>query len=329
MPFDISDHKFETVRLTVQQSENGYRADRFLASRLNQYSRAQIQKLIKSNCVLIDGSPIRQSQKLESDSVIELQLHEQNAAQLEPLEPQDLNLKILHSDSDIAIIDKRPSLAIHPGAGRDDGTLVNGLLHLFPEIRDVGGSKRPGIVHRLDMDTSGVLVIARTQRAYLHMISQFEKRRVEKTYLALVHGIPKHPKATIEAPIGRSKRDRRRMAIDGVGQAAITRYKTLYSGKNSTLLQLSLITGRTHQARVHLSAVDLPIMGDRDYGGNNSRNDNPLRQMLHAWKLGFELPTGKTVSCIAGIPEDFVAACTQSGIMHNNLEPYLKDEVIL
>lgn len=321
MPLNVSDHEFETIRLTVHQSENGYRADRFLASRLTQYSRAQIQRLIKTNYILIDGNPIRQSQKLQSGSVIELQIHAEKTSRLEP---QNLNLKVLHSDSHIAIIDKRPSLAVHPGAGRDDGTLVNGLLHLFPEIRDVGGSKRPGIVHRLDMDTSGVLVIARTQTAYLHMISQFEKRRVEKIYLALVRGIPKHPKATIEAPIGRSKSDRRRMAIDGAGQAAITKYQALYSGENSTLLRLSLITGRTHQARVHLSAVDLPIVGDHGYGGN----DSPLRQMLHAWKLNFKLPTGETINCKAGIPEDFVAACIQSGIKPKHLNPYLKDEIM-
>ena len=221
------------------------------------------------------------------------------------LKAQDIPLNVIYEDNDIIVINKPKGMVVHPANGNPDGTLVNAVMNKCKDsLSGIGGEIRPGIVHRLDKDTSGAIIVAKNDKAHIALSEQLKNHEVKKTYLALVRGIIKENEATINMPIARSKKDRKKMDVDKDGKEAITHFKVLGRYKNKyTLLQINLETGRTHQIRVHLSHIGYPIIGDEVY--SNGKNEwNVSGQCLHAWKLEFNHPiTGKKISLEAEIPE--------------------------
>ena len=269
------------------------RLDLFLKDRLKKISRSKIQKAIKEGQVTVDGLPVKSGHKLKPGEVVEIWT-EESITDIE-LEPQEIKLNIIYEDSQVIVIDKPAGLTVHPGAGQSRGTLVNGLVFFYPEIKNVGSPLRPGIVHRLDKDTSGLMVVARTQTAYHSLRRQFEDRSVEKVYLGLAAGRFKDKKGIIDLPVGRHPADRQKMSVKSrKPRVAITRYEVLREFKNSTLLALKPLTGRTHQLRVHLSALGHPLLGDSRYGQTAGKKGKPgPRLFLHAFELSFEHPVKK------------------------------------
>lgn len=280
-------YKFEVAASEIQ------RLDLFLKGRLKEISRARIQKAIKEGQVTVDGLPVKSGHKLKPGEVVEIWT-EESITDIE-LEPQEIKLNIIYEDSQVIVIDKPAGLTVHPGAGQSRGTLVNGLVFFYPEIKNVGSPLRPGIVHRLDKDTSGLMVVARTQTAYHSLRRQFEDRSVEKVYLGLAAGRFKDKKGIIDLPVGRHPADRQKMSVKSrKPRVAITRYEVLREFKNSTLLALKPLTGRTHQLRVHLSALGHPLLGDSRYGQTAGKKGKPgPRLFLHAFELSFEHPVKK------------------------------------
>lgn len=275
-----------TLLLTPTASDAGKRVDVFIAGATPELSRTRVKRLIQQDCVLIGGQAVGPAARVQAGDAISIELAESAAA---PLEAEKLETPILHCDADIVVVDKPAGLVVHPGAGQHAGTLVNQLLSRFPELLDIGHPERPGIVHRLDKETSGVMVIARSQAAYESLVKQFAERAVDKCYLALVEGSPSVEKGVIDAPVGRHPSRRTRMSVVSDGKPATTHFVVLEHLDRHTLLRVTTDTGRTHQIRVHLSAAGLPIAGDAQYGGKS-----PLaglqRMFLHAFTLGFSHP---------------------------------------
>ncbi|NLF22733.1 MAG: RluA family pseudouridine synthase [Lentisphaerae bacterium] len=277
-------------RLTVD--EDGLRLDIWLARRCAPLSRSRLQALIESGHVTVDGCPAapRTRIRLGQQVCVTVPL----PAPAVP-EPEPLPLDVVFEDADILVLDKPPGLVVHPAPGHEGGTLVNALLHHCDDLSGVGGVERPGIVHRLDRDTSGLLVVAKHDAALNALAAQFQEGRVSKVYLAIVHGCPVPPAGRIETTIGRHPVDRKRMAVDPPrGKRAVSHYAVVEPLGALTLLQVRIETGRTHQIRVHLAHLGLPIVGDPVYG-SRSRDRNlagcPPRQMLHAAELSFDHPT--------------------------------------
>lgn len=293
------------MKIKLSKEEKGKRLDTYLASCLS-YSRSFIKEAIKAGYVKIDGLVIKPSAKLRGEEEIEIDLPEP-----EPftLEPEDIPLEILYEDSEIIVVNKQAGMVVHPATSHRKGTLVNALLSLGP-LSQMGAPLRPGIVHRLDKDTSGILVAARTDEAYWNLVSQFKERKVQRKYFALVWGIVKESFGEIVAPIGRCRSDRKKMAVTR-GKEATTFYEVIgrypVSELNPapfTALKVRLGTGRTHQIRVHLSHLEHPVVGDQKYGG--ARKSCPLkRQALHAYYLGFAHPkTGEFLEFKTNYPQD-------------------------
>lgn len=276
--------------LTAAPSDGGKRLDSFLHERLPEFSRSRLQSWIKEERVLVDGRPTRASYLLRGTEALSV-----SPAERPPLSaaPQDLPLKILYEDPDVVVIDKPAGVVVHAGSGHHSGTVVNALLHRFGSLSSVNGDVRPGIVHRLDKGTSGVLVIARTDKAHLALARQFHEREVEKIYLALVHGRMKQPRGRITSPIARDPVHRTRMTTRlESGRSALTEYEVIEELGSFSYLRINLGTGRTHQIRVHLSSIRHPIVGDRLYGAPVSIPGYPLsgRFFLHAHRLRFQSP---------------------------------------
>lgn len=270
-------------KFQVDAAEN-IRLDLFLKARLPEFSRAQIQKLIKDGQVLVNDHLARPGQKLKVRDRIEVRLAPPPAG--DRLEPEPLPIEIIYEDDHLLVINKPAGLVVHPGAGVKRGTLVHGLLYRYPEIAAVGSSARPGIVHRLDKDTSGVMVVARTQEAYLSLRQQFEERRIQKVYLALALGRFRQKKGIIDLPIGRHVHHRQKISVrTRKPRVAITHYEVLKEFRETSFLALRPVTGRTHQLRVHLSATGHPLVGDNRYGGSGGKRSKYPRLFLHAWKL--------------------------------------------
>lgn len=267
-------------------SETTERLDKFLAGKIPDVSRARIQKAIKDGLVLVNGKQILETDfQLKTEDKVELPEFKQ-----EKLEPSNLELKVIFENQDLAVIDKPAGLMVHPAAGRSGDTLAHALLTRFPGIEKVGEPHRPGIVHRLDEDTSGLLLVAKSQKGYDFLKNLFEIRNIEKEYLALVHGVPKQLHGIIDEPIGKTT-THTKMRV-GVGREAKTEYKVL---ANDPALQYSLLlvklhTGRTHQIRVHMSHIGHSVLGDKIYGREYKQSDKSLinRQFLHAFKLKFK-----------------------------------------
>lgn len=273
----------QVIHLRAQVS--GIRIDRYLAERLPQLSRSQIQKLIAEGLIRVEGRAVRPSHRVG--------LGEEVVVTIPPppdtsLMAQPLPLNIVYEDGDLLVIDKPPGLTVHPGPGHPDRTLINAILAHAPEVGQIEASLRPGIVHRLDKDTSGLIVIAKNKRAQLELARQIKERQVTKGYLALVPGCPEPPKGTIDTPIGRHPIHRKKMAVVAWGRPARTHYRVIRQLGQFSLVEAKLETGRTHQIRVHLASIGHPVVGDGVYG---PRVPFLARQFLHAFKLGFYLPS--------------------------------------
>lgn len=277
----------EPEPIVVPESLGGERLDRAV-SLLTGWSRSEVQHLVGEGAILVGGQPVAKSHRLAAGEVVELLAA---PAPPEPPGPEPVPLDLRHVDADVVVLAKPAGLVVHPGPGHAHGTVVHGLLHRFPEIAGVGDPARPGIVHRLDRDTSGLMVVARTQEAYVALVASLAARAVDRRYLALVSGVPESPRGVVDAPIGRSTRQRTRMAVRESGRPARTGYevRAAWPDAGVALLECRLETGRTHQIRVHLAAIGHPIVGDVAYGGRAS-SASPDRPFLHAFALGFEHP---------------------------------------
>ena len=291
----------KTHRLTAERG--GERIDAFVARSLPELSRSYVKRLLDGGLITVAGRVPRASEKVSAGAEIVVEVP---PPQEISLEPQRIPLTIVYQDNDIIVVDKPPGLTVHPAPGHPSGTLVNALLAVCPDLQGIAGTLRPGIVHRLDKDTSGLLVVAKNDRAMRALQAQLAERRVHKTYLALVVGVPKPREGQIEAPIGRNPRNRKKMAIVEGGREATTRYKVREELPGHALLEVEPVTGRTHQIRVHLAAIGHPILGDRVYGRPSPLID---RQFLHAWKLAFGMPLGgRQVEFESPLPPDLRAA---------------------
>ena len=293
------------MNLTAAPSDSGKRLDSFLHERLPEYSRSRLQSWIKDERVLVDGKSSRSSYILRGSEAIAV-----SPAELAPLkaEAQEIALKVLYEDDDVIVIDKPAGMVVHAGAGHHSGTVVNALLHRFGALSSVNGDLRPGIVHRIDKDTSGILLVARTDKAHLALAKQFHDRQVEKVYLALVHGRMKQPQGRITAPITRDPVHRTRMTAKlASGRTALTEYRVLEEFDRLSFLEVRIGTGRTHQIRVHLSSIRHPIAGDRLYGAPATIAGLPQldRFFLHAHRLRFQSPsTGGWMTVESPLPPD-------------------------
>ena len=277
----------------------GERLDVFLTARCSDLSRSRIRRLIDDGHVAIDGRFGKASTRLVAGQTVTLEVPPPSSSELQPWHAP---LSIVFEDEGLIVIDKLAGMTVHPAPGNEDHTLANAVLAHAPDIEGIGGERRPGIVHRLDKDTSGLIVVAKNERAHSHLSDQFKRREVNKVYLALVVGHPSPPEADIDAPIGRHPQVRQRMAIVSTGRPAITRYRVVTSYKRASLVEVRPRTGRTHQIRVHLSSVGHPVVGDAVYG----RTVPGLsRQFLHAHRLAFVHPSSQeVVRFTAELPDD-------------------------
>jgi 23S rRNA pseudouridine1911/1915/1917 synthase len=277
---------------------SGKRLDHYLQEQLPEYSRARLQSWIKQGRVLVNGASAKASLVLRGQEHVEV-----SPAELPPLQagPEDLPVEILYEDAAAIAVNKPAGLVVHAGAGKHSGTLVNRLVHHFGSLSQVGGELRPGIVHRIDRGTSGVLLVARTDAAHRALAAQFASRTVEKTYLTLVQGRVKAETGRITSPITRDPAHRTRMTARlGRGRDALTEYRVRQRFDGFTELEVRIGTGRTHQIRAHLASVGYPVAGDRLYGARPER-----RIFLHAWRIGFTSPaTGARVTVEAPLPEE-------------------------
>jgi len=288
--------------VVVPASLAGERVDRAVAL-ITGWSRRAVAELIADGDVLVDGRPVTRSLRLAGGETVEVLTAPEVST---PPTAEPVELEVRHEDPDVVIVAKPAGLVVHPGAGHEHGTLVHGLLHRYPEIADVGDRARPGIVHRLDRDTSGLMLVARSPMAYDALVEALAARSIERRYVALVWGVPASPRGVIDAPIGRSVRRRTRMAVRAAGRAARTAYEVReeLDGGRFALLDCTLETGRTHQIRVHVASVGHPVVGDTTYGG--ARPDVGLdRPFLHAAALAFEHPvTGARIEVGEPLPEE-------------------------
>ena len=296
----------------VEKEEEGKRIDAYLAKK-EDIPREHVQRIIKEENILVNGKKTKPAYKVQKNDKISLE--EEQPKEIE-LKAQEIPIEIIYQDDDIIVVNKPKGMVVHPGNGNPDGTLVNSLMAICKDsLSGIGGEIRPGIVHRLDKDTSGVLVVAKNDKAHINLSNQIKNHEVEKTYIALVRGIVKENEATINMPIGRNKNDRKKMAVEKDGKEAITNFKVLerYPKDNCTLLEVKIETGRTHQIRVHLSHIGYPVIGDEVY--SNGKNKWGIKgQCLHAKKLKFKHPiTGKEMEFEAELPDYFKEVLRQLG----------------
>ena len=293
------------IGLNVERERAGLRLDRFLALELTDFSRARLQTLIRSGFGRLNGKRPRPRDLVRAGDIVELT---EPAIERIEAEPEQMALEILFEDDDLLVLNKPAGLVMHPGAGHPQHTLVNALLAHCKNLSGIGGRERPGIVHRLDKETSGVLVVAKNDTAHRDLSKQFAARTMQKIYLALVAGIPRKSSGVIDKAIARHPVHRQRMSIARrQGRTAKTEYRVLRAGAGISLLECTLHSGRTHQIRVHLHHLAHPVLGDKSYGGKHARTFP--RQMLHAWKLAFSHPrTSEVMTFEAPLPADFAEA---------------------
>jgi len=283
--------------------KSGIRLDKFVGERCPELSRTQAQKLIVEGHITVNGRIAKPSLKLDAGDRIDILIPPTPPS---PLSPQAIPLKILYEDDDLLVVDKPAGLTVHPAPGHPDHTLVNAILSHFPHLTGISDSLRPGIVHRLDKDTSGVMLVAKNRTAQFNLINQFKTRAIVKAYLVLVKGHLTPERGIIEAAIGRDPGNRKRMAVVTGGREARTQYQVIKYINDYTLLEVIPETGRTHQIRVHLSAIGYPVVGDSVYG---VKSPHLPRQFLHACRLGFRLPsTGEYVEFTSELPADLEKA---------------------
>ena len=296
--------------IDVSDEETGERIDSFLSGK-TEFTRTRIQQLIKDRNITVNGKPTKSSYKIEENDEIIIEVPEVETTEIKP---ENIKIDIVYEDSDIAVINKQAGLVVHPAHGHYSGTLVNAILYHIKDLSGINGEIRPGIVHRLDKDTSGLIVIAKNDKVHTALTEMFQEKKIRKTYLAILKGKLNKSEGKIVTQIGRDKNDRKKMTvIDDVakGKNAITNYRVISQNNLFTLVKVNIETGRTHQIRVHMRYLGYPILGDSVYG----RKDNEKRQMLHAYKLEFIHPvTGRQMEFIGEIPEDFQKALKKSDL---------------
>ncbi len=297
------DETEDIVVLLPQREHLGDRLDRYVAGALPDLSRTTVQNLIESGQILVDGVQRKPKFHITPGEVVTVEFA---PPVRDKIKPEPMPLDIVYEDDDLIVIDKPAGLVVHPAPGHPSGTLANALIAHAPEI-SIAGSNRPGIVHRLDKDTSGLIVAAKSDRGRTSLVSQWESRRVKKDYVALVAGSIVEDEATIDAPIGRDPKNRQRMAVVRGGRPAVTHFRVRERFADATLLDVVIETGRTHQIRVHLAFIGHPVVGDRAYGQKDPTEMTLERQFLHASGLEFQLPDGRQVSFSAPLPADLQA----------------------
>ena len=287
----------------VKNESQGKRLDKYVTEQNTEITRTAVQRLIDEKNILVNGKEQKASYKVNENDVVEVEIPEPKKIEIKA---EDIPIEVIYEDSDIIVVNKPKGMVVHPGNGNVDGTLVNAIMAKCEgSLSGIGGEIRPGIVHRIDKDTSGLLIVAKNDKAHVNLSEQIKEHKVKKTYIALVRGVVKEDEATIDMPIGRSKTDRKKMAVCKDGKNAITHIKVLKRWEHYTLLQVNIETGRTHQIRVHLSYIGYPIIGDYTY--SNGKNEfGVVGQCLHAQKLEFKHPTtNKIMELEAPLPEYF------------------------
>ena len=291
-------------KLIVNNENCGIRLDAYIANNMDNLSRTAVKRLIEDGNIVVNNIIQKVSYKVQENDVIEV--NEPEAKEIS-LEAQDIPVDVVYEDSDIIVVNKPKGLVVHPANGNWDGTLVNAIMAICKDsLSGIGGEIRPGIVHRLDKDTSGLLIVAKNDDAHINMSNQIKDRQVKKIYYALVRGVVSENEATINMPIGRSTKDRKKMAVTKNGKEAITHFKVLERFNKYTLLEVKIDTGRTHQIRVHLSEIGHPVVGDEVY--SNGKNEFGIKgQLLHAKVLEFKHPiTGKEMHLETELPQEFL-----------------------
>ncbi len=289
------------MNLIITEESAGERLDTVLAGLVEDTSRTDIQNRVKSGHITVNGKTVKPNYKVKKDDRIELLERENVEADIVP---ENLNLDIVYEDDDVAVVNKDRGMVVHPAAGHASGTLVNGLMDQLDNLSGINGELRPGIVHRIDKDTSGLLMVAKNDVAHRHLVEQLVEKSVTRKYTALVHGVIPHNLGTIEAPIGRNPKERQDMAVVDEGKDAVTHFNVLERFDNFTLVECILETGRTHQIRVHMKYIGYPLAGDPKYGPRKTLDVGG--QLLHAGVLGFTHPkTGERMEFKKELPKYF------------------------
>lgn len=291
----------EKIRIEVENLEKNERIDKYLSSKLDDnFSRAKIQKLIDEELILVNDKIIKSSYKVSNGDVILITDKEEDMS----VKPEKMDIDIVYEDDDVMVINKKSGVVVHPAPGNYSGTLVNGLMYLSKDLSHVNGEFRPGIVHRIDKDTSGLLIVAKNDKAHRILAEELKEKKIKRKYIALVSGVINHDVGEIDAPIGRDPSDRKKMCVTSTNSKdAITHFRVLERYKNASLIECELETGRTHQIRVHMKYINHPVINDPVYGKNNH---GEFGQLLHAKEITFTHPTTKevmTFSC--EVPEEF------------------------
>lgn len=291
--------------ICVGDQEGGLRIDKYLAEAAGQLSRSYIQKLLKDGRILVNGKPVKASYVVEDEDILSMDIPEA----VEPeIEPENMELDILYEDQDVILINKPKGMVVHPAAGHYSHTLVNGLMdHCRGQLSGINGVMRPGIVHRIDMDTTGVLIVCKNDMAHNSIAAQLKEHSITRRYQAIVHGVIKEEEGTIDAPIGRHPVERKKMSINyDKGKLAVTHYRVLKRFRQFTHVECRLETGRTHQIRVHMASIHHPLLGDAVYGSAKCPISGLKGQTLHAGVLGFIHPrTGLYMEFSAPLPDYF------------------------
>lgn len=291
----------EKIRIEVENLEKNERIDKYLSSKLDDnFSRAKIQKLIDEELILVNDKVIKSSYKVSNGDVILITDKEEDMS----VKPEKMDIDIVYEDDDVMVINKKSGVVVHPAPGNYSGTIVNGLMYLSKDLSHVNGEFRPGIVHRIDKDTSGLLIVAKNDKAHRILAEELKEKKIKRKYIALVSGVINHDIGEIDAPIGRDPSDRKKMCVTSTNSKdAITHFRVLERYKNASLIECELETGRTHQIRVHMKYINHPVINDPVYGKNNH---GEFGQLLHAKEITFTHPTTKevmTFSC--EVPEEF------------------------
>ena len=293
----------EIIEYVVEDDLAGFRLDKAIPTKNSNISRSRLQKMLENNSVFVNGKNVKASYKLQKGDCIQINYEEPKEINLKP---ENIPLDVVFEDNDLLVVNKQKGLVVHPGNGNPDGTLVNAIMARCKDsLSGIGGEIRPGIVHRIDKDTSGLLIVAKNDFSHVNISEQIKNHQVKKTYIALARGIIKENNATIDMPISRSKNDRVKMAVSKDGKQAITHFKVLQRYEGYTLVEVNIETGRTHQIRVHFAQIGYPLVGDSVY--SNGKNPFGVEgQMLHSSKLEFIHPrTNKKIVLEAELPEYF------------------------